>query len=359
MKTLDELIHYCNEKNPIGALMLTGEYGCGKTYLVGKELAGALKDSHFIVRVSLFGVYSAKDLHAAVRQKWMDACLPGLESLQKAKDRGFASALTSVLKKFSPVAGGAADVMVSMNVLDLITIKPEVEDFRTHEKKRVVLVYDDLERSGMGAAEVMGVINEYCENRHFNSIVIVSDDALLQEREKNKVTYQMIREKAVAQILHHIPDYDAVINAILAGPKWQSEEYAAFLTEHEELIRDAFISDSEKKEKSFLAKRDRKYHNFRTLTKGLQSFYRIYYHLNKLGYDVTDERLYSFLAYYLVAKCGICREGMPCIDFEDKDIKEFYPEYSPEALTDTEKCWISTGIWDSDAFAEEESRSHR
>ena len=27
MSSLDELIHYCNEPDPVGALMLTGEWG--------------------------------------------------------------------------------------------------------------------------------------------------------------------------------------------------------------------------------------------------------------------------------------------------------------------------------------------
>ena len=31
---LDALIHYCKEIEPIGALLLSGEWGCGKTYMV-------------------------------------------------------------------------------------------------------------------------------------------------------------------------------------------------------------------------------------------------------------------------------------------------------------------------------------
>ena len=70
MGTLDELIHYCNTKEPMGAMFLLGDSGCGKTYLVDKELKEALKDSHVIVRVSLFGINSFEALHEAVKQKW-------------------------------------------------------------------------------------------------------------------------------------------------------------------------------------------------------------------------------------------------------------------------------------------------
>ena len=43
MSTLSELIHYCNEDDPVGAMLLLGEWGCGKTYLIEKDLAGALR----------------------------------------------------------------------------------------------------------------------------------------------------------------------------------------------------------------------------------------------------------------------------------------------------------------------------
>lgn len=34
MKTIDELEYYCKETEPVGALMLTGEWGSGKTFLL-------------------------------------------------------------------------------------------------------------------------------------------------------------------------------------------------------------------------------------------------------------------------------------------------------------------------------------
>ena len=42
MDTLEELKYYCDEPQPVGALMLTGEWGCGKTYLLNNSLSNAL-----------------------------------------------------------------------------------------------------------------------------------------------------------------------------------------------------------------------------------------------------------------------------------------------------------------------------
>ena len=152
MSTLSELIHYCNEDDPVGAMLLLGEWGCGKTYLIEKDLAGALKDTHIIIKVSLFGMNNQKDLQDSVRQKWFEACLPILGTLRKAKEntKGFWMALNGVIRIINPIAGGAGDVMTSVNALDLLPIKNEIEDIRTYAKKRVVLVYDDFENRKMG-----------------------------------------------------------------------------------------------------------------------------------------------------------------------------------------------------------------
>jgi predicted ATPase len=44
MRTLDELMYYCEEPEPVGAVLLTGEWGCEKTYLMDTEMKEALKD---------------------------------------------------------------------------------------------------------------------------------------------------------------------------------------------------------------------------------------------------------------------------------------------------------------------------
>lgn len=50
MKTLDELIYYCNEPEPVGALLLSGEWGCGKTYLIENNLQSSLEQKSKILR---------------------------------------------------------------------------------------------------------------------------------------------------------------------------------------------------------------------------------------------------------------------------------------------------------------------
>lgn len=46
--TIDDVIYYCNEGDPLGALMLIGEWGCGKTYLIEHDLKDILSKTHII-----------------------------------------------------------------------------------------------------------------------------------------------------------------------------------------------------------------------------------------------------------------------------------------------------------------------
>ena len=71
MRTLDELLYYCEEPEPVGAILLTGEWGCGKTYLIDNDLKDALENKAHIIRISLFGIASIEGIHMAVKQAWI------------------------------------------------------------------------------------------------------------------------------------------------------------------------------------------------------------------------------------------------------------------------------------------------
>ena len=361
MSTLDEVIHYCNETDPVGALMLKGEWGCGKTYLIKHELAKALKDTHIIVKISLFGMTSSKALRDSIRQKWFESCMPLLGSVEKARDRtgGIFRALNRAIRAVNPLAGTAAEVMVSMDALDFVPIKSVVEDFQTHTKKRVILVYDDVERVKMDPLEMLGVINDFCENHNFNSILLANEEALKKKLEGDIVAYNMLREKTVSQAVYLIPDYDSIINSIISNRKWPSKEYADFLAEHEDTVLDVFTSNEDDAEIALGRLERDKNHNFRILTKGLDSFHRIFYHIEKEGYETSDDNLYSFLALLLTARGGIHKGGALTMEFDDNDIKQLYTKFSPEAITKSERIWIASGIWDTDAYLKELHARHQ
>ena len=161
MNSLEELVYYCNEDSPVGALMFTGEWGCGKTYLLEHQLSEKLKDTHILVRVSLFGVDSIDALHLSVKKQWVKSCgsfLGKLQDQEKATRTG--KTIFATVASLIPYLKDIKDSILAINPLDYVTIDPKIElDGRT---KRVVLIFDDLERCKIDTVDVLGCINEYC-----------------------------------------------------------------------------------------------------------------------------------------------------------------------------------------------------
>jgi hypothetical protein len=182
---------------------------------------------------------------------------------------------------------------------------------------------------------------------------VANEEAFKKEMEEDEIAYHMLREKTVSQMVYHIPDYASIINSIISKRKWPSEEYANYLAEHEDTVLDAFMSDEDDTEKALISGESDKYHNFRILTKGLDSFYRIFSHMEEEGLEISSDNLYSFLALYLTANSGIHKDGELSLEFDDSDIKRLYPKYSPEAITGSEREWITSGIWNSEDYLEE------
>ena len=359
MGTLDELIHYCRQEHPAGSMVLVGESGCGKTFLIEHELKAALEDTHFIVRVSLFGVKSIDALHDTIKKQWLYALTPLLSELSSHPDRmemgrSFVKALNSILKKVFPQVGDFSNAI--LNSLDYIVVTPVVEDHITKKKKRVVLVFDDVDRTMLNHTELLGVINNYCENHHFNTIIVANKEYILNPDQKTEDFVRSAKEKAVAYTVFNCPDFGKIVHNVLESQDWGSEEYAEFLREHEQTILELFASDPESFDATDPDKALTKNHNIRSLITALESFYRIYHHMGRARIKEIDPNFHSFIAFYLAEKSGVCRNGKTSYTFSDEEVGALYPLFSPGFLFDSVRNWICFGSWNKRQFMEELSR---
>ena len=369
MNTLDEIIYYCKEAEPAGALMLSGEWGCGKTYLIDHELREALSDSHIIVRISLFGMDSINELNTTVKREWIAACgglLGRLTDHDKAVSIGKTvfGTVGIVAGSFLPVIKEATNAALAINPLDYVTIKKEIEVSGC--KKRVVLVFDDLERSKLDTISVLGCINEYCENQNFNTIIVANEDKV-KERERiqtnsnqnvseehsssakvsKEISYTELKEKIVARTVHHKPEYDSIIHSVISERERFAEDYKKFLLDNEKIILGVFESDISSENGA------EKPHNIRSLKCALQDFKRLYEVLKKGGIEDLDHYLTTFIAYMIAAKSGIAEEGDYGFVFSDEKVKLIYPIFNSAFLPDFARQWILYGNWDEDRIETE------
>ena len=346
MKTIDELIYYCNEPDPVGALMLTGEWGCGKTYLIERELKEKLKDTHIFVRVSLFGISNIETLNQNVKKQWATQCTNIISKIQdheKAITAG--RTIFGGVSSLIPILKEVKEAILSVNPLDYITIKPVIE------KKKVILVFDDLERSKLSTIDILGCINEYCENYHFNTIIVANEEHISDDEENSSISYAEIKEKIVARTVFHKPEFATIIHSLLLEREWFGSNYKQFLLSNESLILGVFETDPPKEdagEDSSHASLQPKPHNIRSLKCALQDFYRV--HEKLVEYDIPNKEkyLYSFIAYTIAAKAGIAVEGKYGFIFSDEDVRKIYPFYSASTLLSNVRKWIIYGEWNEE-----------
>ncbi len=374
MKTIDELVYYCNEPEPIGAIMLEGEWGCGKTYLIEHDLRKRLVEGFVIIRVSLFGMANVDQIHSEIKYLW-------LREYSKEK---IGEKKTDVAHKTKELLSGMSflpEVIREVAATDWVSF---LEVSNTINEKRVILVFDDLERCKINIVELLGVINDYCENKKIHVIIVANQEKiksinasqiikgkieLVDEQNKqsviekkgsvtvaipkdnyNYITYDEIKEKIIKRTVKYLPNYSQIIENVINTFKYQDDEYKDFVIKNESDLIDLFAPY---REKAFDKSEEKRTHNIRSLKCAIADFYRVYKMLEKN--NVTDIEVWfkSFVTCVLSYRAGI-------IDWEEIEVPfptglfgKLYPEFENGYILPAEKTWIRFGVWNEELMQKE------
>ena len=371
MKTIEELVKYCEMEKPVGALLLTGEWGCGKTYLIENDLKHRLEKTHIIVRISLFGIASIDEFHETIKNAWIEQT-----DSYPAKVRKFKK-IFDFIGKFNDAlpddtVKGIAGGILSIDPTSFVTVSNKVG------KKTVVLVFDDLERSRLNPVEVLGTIHEYCENQKFNIIIVAVEEKIDEKNkedstENDKISYKEIKEKVVQRTVYHVPDYKPIVNNLIEQIKdneykkllktKENELSALFAGENlkgesldikaqENIINKQFYYKDEKKEERANKIIKQRPHNIRSLRIAIQDFTEVYnviknHHVSNMG-----DWFISFVAFSMAARANILGKENSYMDNEDVG-SLLYPgffdsRFFPESL----RKWVLDGNWEEEELCQ-------
>lgn len=322
---LMELKKYCEEKEPRGVVLLTGEWGCGKTYFIEHDLQDAIKEKAAILRVSLFGITSQDEVSNAIKQTWLN---------ERIKGKKWGEITRIVKNGLGNIAGKG---WLPEEVEDIVSIDVKTLIFDTHKmkNKKVVLVFDDLERCTMNSAVVLGMINDYSEKEKY-PIIIVANESKIKDSE-DEISYYNIKEKVVSRTIEYVPDYRSLVDSIIENTITNSE-YRFFLKNHSKKIQEIFAPESITESSGDRA------HNLRSLKSALIGFDRIYDFLWKKGISNIDSFFDAFLQYVLAYKMGRTKVS---------EIRELYPKFRVGYMMNSTIQWIEKGVWDEDALLKE------
>lgn len=375
MNTKEEILNYIRSKETCGALLLTGEWGCGKSYLIkgivkevnaGKQICMGI--------ISLFGVDDIATLNHCVKETYLSASSGFFSKTVRKAVKGVGELIKSgaeVASVADPSCGVSAGLAkglgsaLSLNVFDYIPVKNEFG--RGDKKKKFVLVFDDLERCKINIVDLLGVINDYCENKKIKTILIADESKLSideivkgetylkdneQKQKKAEYTneeierskqYKEFKEKIIFSTIKLETNYDGIIDNIINEYQESiaNSNYKGYLELKASTIKQVF--------------HESKYNNIRTVKKIIVAFERVFnLWPQELAIDFLENILYTFSADMYENAAGTLCRGEYDIKFRQGDITKKYSRYGQyNSNISLLKEWILEGAWDGDKLKEQ------
>lgn len=336
MNVLDELKMYIDCKEHTGAFLLTGKWGCGKTYLIKNLKSEIDSDNKVMLIVSLFGIDSVDMLTKIIKEQVLKLFLGITEDNHKID---FINKIANMISRFSDkLSSFKANVSLTLN--ELINIEKRVEFFG--KSKEIILVFDDFERSNLNTIELLGVINEFCENRQIKTIVIADEEKIESDKEMVTKSYKDFKEKVIQSTCRLSVNYDEVIANIILNFSETYHGYHDFLMENIDLMKQVFYeSDS---------------YNLRTVKAILIGFERVYSTCTKESLDSTYIRniFYSYSVMVFESRKGNFKKNAYGYLFIDTSFNKQYLSYNRNgSALGLLKKYVHDNDWNEKEFVDE------
>lgn len=166
------IVNYVTSESTNYAILIDGEWGCGKTYFVKKELVDELhkincpksdNTKYTTIYLSLNGMKSTSEISSQLY-------LSIFHLFKKNEE------LSKLEKKIIPLSGAALRILAGQLNLssdignDLISV---IEPFVNFQK--YIFIFDDLERCLIETSEILGYINNFVEQSNVKTIIVANE----------------------------------------------------------------------------------------------------------------------------------------------------------------------------------------
>lgn len=176
---------YIALKEPNYALLVTGEWGAGKTH----KIKNILNDNMYYV--SLFDIDSISSIYSSL-----------FYSMHKKKDSA-----KKIFKKLTDFRVNLFGINFAIGELTSSLIDVVIKEEILKDK---VIVFDDIERSRLDHEKIFGVISSCIEIKKCNVIIIMNDKAI------EKKDYEKFLEKTVGITIAVEPSYHEAYDYFVA-----------------------------------------------------------------------------------------------------------------------------------------------
>lgn len=166
----ETIVKYISDDRKTQAVLLDGEWGCGKTFFIKEHLIPALENNiedAEIYKISLYGISNEDMIQEMLYAQWLEKVVKTKTGkVGKIVNKGIGifgkSAIHALESKFG--AEGAIE-----NVAD--TLIGDVISKNAHN----IIIFDDLERCRVDIIQLMGFLNNLSENNGFKLILVANE----------------------------------------------------------------------------------------------------------------------------------------------------------------------------------------
>ena len=212
---------YINTKKTQYAILLNGNWGCGKTYFWKHTLEKVAKDSNFdTIYLSLNGVSKIEDLDHQLFIK----LIPFISNQENNKIKNATKFLGNALNKLSThyLKTSLSDIFKGVSI-------------DTFNFSRYIVCFDDLERCQTPVKEVLGFINNLVEHKYLKTVILAHEPEI-----DKKSGYEIIKEKVIGRDLKFELDIIATLPNLFEKYA-KNIAFCTFLMAQKNFITEIFI----------------------------------------------------------------------------------------------------------------------
>lgn len=219
------ILHYLKKDKTHTAIMLTGEWGSGKTYYIEKELVPFLKKNDAIsIVVSLYGLNDISKISKSIYMEMRMSILTGMQSETITTGRLIAK---TIIKNIIGLSG----INLGLEDEDLEKL------YKSVDLKDKLLILEDVERSNINIASLLGYVNGLVERDGAKVLLVANENEIIRDKEfgyykksvkkeNDKVEiplkedvkqYLRIKEKTISDTIQFSGDFDQAVNHIIDG----------------------------------------------------------------------------------------------------------------------------------------------
>lgn len=276
---------YLSDKNVHYAILITGQWGSGKTYFITDLMhswnVDTARDENSIsfkpLYISLNGISTVSGLYHVIWKQVYPILNSRTVNVLKLV---FGGAIKAVSKCFIDLNGDgqADDIASSIDIESFIKLFIESDKIVGNR----ILVFDDLERCIIPTTQLFGILNQFTEHSNCK-VILIANEEKLETKDGRDSQYYQIKEKLVGQTFKFDIEVSDSVRSIVSASN------NACVACNANMVLDLFIVS--------------KLQNLRSLIFALQSFGIFCELINeefKKNDDIFREFIKNVLAYFLI-----------------------------------------------------------